>query len=58
VDAASKEAFAAMAKGDTLRTLLAASKRWLKSTPADLVSARRTLAADVVAKKKYIFDLV
>ena len=58
VDASSKEAFAAMAKGDTLRTLLAASKRWLKSTPADLVTARRLLAVETVAKKKYVFDVV
>ena len=58
IDAASKEAFAAMAKGDTLRTLLAATKRWLKATPADLVSDRRALAAETVARKKYLFDVI
>jgi alkylation response protein AidB-like acyl-CoA dehydrogenase len=58
VEAAGKEALAAMAKGDMLRTLLAALKRWLKSVPADLIAARRVLAAETVQKKKYIFDLV
>jgi len=58
VEAASKEALAAMAKGDMLRTLLAALKRWLKSTPADLVSARRALAKETIEKKKYVFAIV
>jgi alkylation response protein AidB-like acyl-CoA dehydrogenase len=56
VDASSREALAAMAKGDMLRTLLAAQKRWLKSTPADLVLARRTLADDVVQRRRYPFE--
>jgi alkylation response protein AidB-like acyl-CoA dehydrogenase len=56
VDASSREAFAAMAKGDTLRMLLAAQKRWLKSTPADLVIARRALADDVVQRRRYPFE--
>jgi len=58
VEAAGKEALAAMAKGDMLRTLLAALKRWMKSVPADLVTARRALAQETVAKKKYVFDIV
>ncbi|MEX2272131.1 MAG: acyl-CoA dehydrogenase family protein [Vicinamibacterales bacterium] len=58
VDAASKEALAAMATGDMLRTLLAATKRWLKSVPADLVTDRRALAAETVAGKKYVFEIV
>jgi hypothetical protein len=57
-DAASKEALAAMAKGDMLRTLLAAAKRWLKSTPADLVAARRLLAAETVERKRYAFEIL
>jgi hypothetical protein len=57
VDAASKEAVAAMAKGDMLRTLLAATKRWLKSVPADLVSDRRSLALETVARRKYLFEI-
>jgi hypothetical protein len=56
VEASSREALAAMAKGDLLRTLLAAQKRWLKSTPADLVSDRRTLADAVVERRRYPFE--
>ena len=58
VEASCKEALAAMAKGDMLRTLMAALKRWLKSVPADLVAARRALAQETIAKKKYVFDIV
>ncbi|HJR58655.1 MAG TPA: acyl-CoA dehydrogenase family protein [Vicinamibacterales bacterium] len=56
-DASAKEALAAMAQGDTLRTLLAALRRWLKSTPADLVTARRALAAQTVQRHKYAFEI-
>ena len=56
VDAASKEALAALAKGDMLRTLLAAQRRWLKSTPADLVTARRTLARETTERRGYPFE--
>ena len=58
VDAASREALAAMANGDTLRALLTATRRWLKAVPPDLVSDRRALAAETVAKKKYLFEIV
>ncbi|HVJ26942.1 MAG TPA: acyl-CoA dehydrogenase family protein, partial [Vicinamibacterales bacterium] len=57
VEASAKEALAAMAQGDMLRTLLAALRRWLKSTPADLVSARRILAADAVERRSYPFSI-
>ena len=57
IDAASKEALAAMAEGDTLRILLAASKRWLKSTPANLVADRRALAGETGRRKKYVFEI-
>ena len=40
-----------------LRTLLAALRRWLKSVPADLVSARRVLAAETVQRRRYTFDI-
>jgi hypothetical protein len=46
-----------MAQGDTLRTLLAALRRWLKSMPADLVVARRALAAEAVQRRRYVFDI-
>ncbi len=58
VDASAKEALAAMTKGDMLRTLQAATKRWLKAVPANLVTARRLLASETVAKKKYVFEIV
>ena len=56
VDASAKEALAAMAQGDTLRTLLAALRRWLKAVPADLVTARRALAVETVQKRGYVFE--
>ena len=55
--AAAKEALAAMAQGDMLRTLLAALRRWLKSVPADLVRARRALASETIARRRYAFDI-
>jgi hypothetical protein len=57
VEASAKEALAAMAQGDMLRTLLAALRRWLKSVPADLVRARRALAAETIARRKYAFEI-
>jgi alkylation response protein AidB-like acyl-CoA dehydrogenase len=57
VEASAKEALAAMSRGDMLRTLLAALRRWLKSTPADLVTARRMLAAETVQRRKYVFEI-
>jgi hypothetical protein len=57
VEAAAKEALAAMAQGDMLRTLLAALRRWLKSVPADLVSARRALAGETIQRRKYAFEI-
>lgn len=57
VEAAAKEALAAMAQGDVLRTLQAALRRWLKAVPADLVAARRSLAAETVQRRKYVFEI-
>ncbi len=57
IDAASKEALAAMATGDTLRILRAATKRWLKATPANLVADRRALAAETGQRKRYVFEI-
>ena len=46
---------AAMAEGDTLRTLLAALRRVLKATPINTVALRRTLRrCDRVARGGYI----
>jgi alkylation response protein AidB-like acyl-CoA dehydrogenase len=57
VEASAKEALAAMAQGDMLRTLLAALRRWVKSIPPDLVAARRALAADVIQRAAYPFEI-
>ena len=54
VEAAAKSALAAMAEGDTLRTLLAALRRILKTSPVNTVVMRRALADAVVARGGYI----
>jgi alkylation response protein AidB-like acyl-CoA dehydrogenase len=56
VDFAAKTALAAMAAGDTLRTLLAALRRVLKPVPVDTVTLRRTLADAVTARGRYILE--
>jgi alkylation response protein AidB-like acyl-CoA dehydrogenase len=55
IEAAARSALAAMAEGDSLRTLLAALRRVLKVTPANTVALRRTLADAVTARGGYIF---
>jgi alkylation response protein AidB-like acyl-CoA dehydrogenase len=50
-----REALAAMADGDVLRTQLAALRRLLKVTPANTVAMRRRLADATVAKGGYLF---
>jgi len=54
VESAAKSALAAMAEGDTLRTLLAALRRILKASPVNTVAMRRALADAVVARGGYI----
>src|SRR6266550_1091819 len=56
VQAAAANALAAMAEGDTLRTLLAALRRVLKATPINTVALRRTLADATVARDRYIVN--
>jgi len=53
VHASATNALAAMAEGDTLRTLLAALRRVLKATPVNTVALRRTLADATVARGSY-----
>ena len=53
VQASATNALAAMAEGDTLRTLLAALRRVLKPTPVNTVALRRTLADATVARGSY-----
>ena len=56
VEAAAKSALAAMAEGDTLRTLLAALRRVLKASPVNTVALRRALADAAVARGGYILN--
>jgi alkylation response protein AidB-like acyl-CoA dehydrogenase len=54
-EAAAREALAAMASGDVLRTQLAALRRVLKVAPADTVGPRRALADATVRAGAYVF---
>jgi hypothetical protein len=54
-EASAKTALAAMAQGDTLRTLLAALRRLLKVAPINTVELRRRLADAAVERKSYPF---
>jgi alkylation response protein AidB-like acyl-CoA dehydrogenase len=53
VEIAARSALAAMAEGDTLRTLLAALRRVLKTTPVNTVARRRHIADAIVERKAY-----
>jgi alkylation response protein AidB-like acyl-CoA dehydrogenase len=55
VEIATRNALAAMAEGDTLRTLLAALRRLMKVMPVNSVAMRRRLAAAVASRKGYPF---
>jgi len=57
IDASARQALAAMADGDTLRTMLAALRRLLKVTPINTVVLRRRIADATVARGGYIFGL-
>jgi alkylation response protein AidB-like acyl-CoA dehydrogenase len=54
VEMAARSALAALADGDTLRTLLAAVRRVLKVQPVNTVTLRRSLADAAVAHGGYI----
>src|SRR5687768_863446 len=56
IDAAARSALAAVADGDTLRTLLAALRRVLKVTPVNTVALRRLLADATVERGRYILE--
>ena len=56
VEQAARSALAAMAEGDTLRTLLAALRRLLKITPVNTISMRRSLADAAVGAGRYILN--
>jgi alkylation response protein AidB-like acyl-CoA dehydrogenase len=53
VEVAARSALAAMAEGDTLRTLLAALRRVLKPFPVNTVALRRRVADAVIDRKGY-----
>ena len=55
VEAAAKDALAAMTEGDMLRTLTAALRRLLKVTPVNTVALRRELAAALADRRVYPF---
>jgi alkylation response protein AidB-like acyl-CoA dehydrogenase len=55
IDAAARQALAAMTQGDTLRTMLAALRRLMKFMPIDTVTLRRRLADESVVRGGYIF---
>ena len=56
IEAAAKSSLAAMAEGDTLRTLLAALRRVLKVAPVNTVALRRQLADAAISRAGYIFN--
>jgi alkylation response protein AidB-like acyl-CoA dehydrogenase len=55
VDANAKNVLGAMADGDTLRTLSAALRRFLKPEPVNVVALRRQIADAVIARSGYPF---
>ncbi len=55
VELSARSALAALAEGDALRVQLAALRRLLKLTPANLVAVRRQIADAAVAKGGYLF---
>jgi alkylation response protein AidB-like acyl-CoA dehydrogenase len=56
VEGGARNALAAMAEGDTLRTLLAALRRVLKITPVNTVALRRALADAASSRGGYILN--
>jgi alkylation response protein AidB-like acyl-CoA dehydrogenase len=56
IEMAARSALAAMADGDTLRTLLAALRRVLKVQPVNTVSLRRRLADSALATGGYMLN--
>ena len=55
IDASAKTALAAMADGDTLRTLLAALRRLLKVAPVNTIALRRQLSDATIERRGYLF---
>ncbi|MCA1649778.1 MAG: acyl-CoA dehydrogenase, partial [Acidobacteria bacterium] len=55
VEMAARTVLAGMSEGDTLRTLLAALRKFLKVTPVDTIALRRQIADAVTERKGYPF---
>jgi hypothetical protein len=55
VEASAKQALAAMAEGDALRTMLSALRRLSKTMPINTAALRRRLADEAVARGGYPF---
>ncbi len=55
VELAARTALGAMTEGDTLRTLMAALRRLMKTTPVNTVALRRQIADAIVDRKAYPF---
>jgi hypothetical protein len=55
VEGAARQALAAMAEGDMLRTLVAALRRVLKVAPVNTVAPRRRIADAVLQRNAYPF---
>ncbi|HYE14175.1 MAG TPA: acyl-CoA dehydrogenase family protein [Pyrinomonadaceae bacterium] len=55
VEANARNTLAAMSEGDELRTLLAALKRFTKSTPVNAVAARRRIADAMIQANRYTY---
>jgi alkylation response protein AidB-like acyl-CoA dehydrogenase len=56
MEALARQALAAMAEGDTLRTQMAALRRLLKAAPIDTVIRRRRIGDETVRRGSYIFQ--
>jgi alkylation response protein AidB-like acyl-CoA dehydrogenase len=55
IEASARQALAAMAEGDTLRTTIAALRRLFKQMPINTAALRRLIADEAVARGGYIF---
>ena len=55
VEGSAKTALAAMADGDTLRTLLAALRRFTKMTPMNTIMARQRIADVLIGANKWAY---
>jgi alkylation response protein AidB-like acyl-CoA dehydrogenase len=55
IEASARQALAAMAEGDTLRTTIAALRRLFKQMPINTAALRRLIADETVARGGYIF---